>query len=470
MSPRQMWRPNGPLSEAIPDIEIGGETAIDTAINPNSTNTENEHSLRDLEASYLQVPQARSRSSSRSSNSFQHPVFRITYPTSEQPDSVGHHFLSFRPESIVTQGNTIVGESCCGTPTGSIHHTMTPTSSSEVDVWEHLEGRQMNAFNLSSYPASESSGEAPLPSSAESSIGYAPMSTNCLCCLTKDELRSHFESLVEERDKTIEEYEKRIQDLECTIQCYEQRYGDSRETVPKRRRLRLDQRNDSITTAAERRTPVVTNARIEAGAGGHIQEEGVNQSKNQRACVLCRMKKWRCPRPTKETDICKNCEVSSQTIDRLPCIRTRIGELSIFRCGTGENDTWTERREVNELTDLTTYTPQTEKELTLTHGFGTDLKVRVKQYRPLGVDKRNYTWRDELDQVYEHEMPPYALFDIVNLIANVNRYIVKNQDAYIQHFINEQNVTTAAAFSIASRLVSDGKVSHRVCIMSGSLC
>ncbi|KAF2757567.1 hypothetical protein EJ05DRAFT_394493 [Pseudovirgaria hyperparasitica] len=169
------------------------------------------------------------------------------------------------------------------------------------------------------------------------------------------------------------------------------------------------------------------------------------------SCLRCRGRKERCkPDILNPNGECINCALTSLSVHQIPCIRTRIPQVSLYHTVTTENDTWTIRPEIfgTEPTELSSALHTGVKILELTQDYGKPLVVRVTEFIPVDGDQTSYIWSIDGAEL-ELPMPCYAITNIPETKAAMETYMVQNLERYIDSFIDRNDSVVWATFQIA---------------------
>ena len=149
---------------------------------------------------------------------------------------------------------------------------------------------------------------------------------------------------------------------------------------------------------------------------------------------------------------CVNCSIANATIQRIPCIRTRITQVSLYHTVTTENDTWTIRPEIfgpNPIT-LSTAIYTNRKQIEITQDYGLPLPVCVSEFIPIEGDQTSYVWGLGGGEI-ELAMPNFAITNVQETKAAIEIYMEKNLTHYVAYFIEQANTLVRDTFQIALR-------------------
>ncbi|KAF4978427.1 hypothetical protein FZEAL_5191 [Fusarium zealandicum] len=163
------------------------------------------------------------------------------------------------------------------------------------------------------------------------------------------------------------------------------------------------------------------------------ESQEVTKTRKTVACVRCRMQKIKCD-PEIEGDLEGECSAchriaadSANTIHIGPCLRLKISDLILYRCG-GLNLTrrWKgiEMRDVADRLDPTPITIRISQDL-----CDTPLVVRVVRFVPRDGDVTARYWTDYLEgqeTFKKKELANYCLEDIVSTAEEVEQYTIDN--------------------------------------------
>ncbi|OCL15204.1 hypothetical protein AOQ84DRAFT_384184 [Glonium stellatum] len=166
------------------------------------------------------------------------------------------------------------------------------------------------------------------------------------------------------------------------------------------------------------------------------------------ACLPCRKRKGKCePIPEDPQGRCVSCALMKLQIAHIPCIRTRIKEVRLYRLGTSENDTWTRNDEIqSNVTELSNLiNPRNKKALRLRASklrqgkllqtFNSTLMVEATQFAPVRGDVTSYHWMIDGERTELH-IPPFALASIKNTHHAVQDYIKRNLCSYVAIYLS----------------------------------
>jgi hypothetical protein len=119
---------------------------------------------------------------------------------------------------------------------------------------------------------------------------------------------------------------------------------------------------------------------------------------------------------------------------------------------TTENDTWTIRPEIFNLTpsELSTAIYTECKVLEITQDYGLPLTLSVSEFIPIEGDQTSYIWTMDGAEI-ELAMPCYAITNIPETKAAIEAYMDKNLVRYVDYFIGRAGILVWDTFQIAMR-------------------
>ncbi|OJD30106.1 uncharacterized protein BKCO1_6600048 [Diplodia corticola] len=205
------------------------------------------------------------------------------------------------------------------------------------------------------------------------------------------------------------------------------RAGASRGAGKKRKRLSPEDQTDARPTS---RGPFQDSAkRLETA-----------ETRQKGACVRCFMQKIRCEiNPQNPDGACKTCLQLKQSITRLPCLRYKITDASLFREQKAPNPFYSKRWDSMEIKDISGWASERTKTIKLTHGFGqAEYTLELREFQPVEGDLLEEVWYDGLTRK-AHPIPPYAIANMSQAAREITRYVENSIAVFVVGTVGEHD-------------------------------
>ncbi|KAH6689087.1 hypothetical protein F5X68DRAFT_230741 [Plectosphaerella plurivora] len=159
------------------------------------------------------------------------------------------------------------------------------------------------------------------------------------------------------------------------------------------------------------------------------------------SCIRCRMQRIRCIAnaecgPDGVDGPCLTCSKQRPNPKtwRLPCFRSKITDVKLFKPGNVQGKEWTLRWKDDVLDNsITTWAESTDRKIMVSEGFTREgITLRVKRFKPQPGDKliREWASTDARRTKREVELPPYAVVDVDEAKTEYEKYIMKSVRDY----------------------------------------
>ncbi|KAL6891167.1 hypothetical protein HDV57DRAFT_286270 [Trichoderma longibrachiatum] len=153
--------------------------------------------------------------------------------------------------------------------------------------------------------------------------------------------------------------------------------------------------------------------------------EQTAQTRKMGSCIRCRMQRIRCEF---NSDIlggsCLTCKkVENTKAARLPCLRYKITDMTLYKPGQVPGYEWTQRWNKNSSDPIQLWASREVKVIYISVGFSNRyMPLQVRRFVPRDGDKLERTW-DYKGTRKSVTIPPYALIDLEAGKSAYTRYI-----------------------------------------------
>lgn len=177
--------------------------------------------------------------------------------------------------------------------------------------------------------------------------------------------------------------------------------------------------------------------------------------------------------------VCITCQISKPGFCRLPCIRLKITDTSLFRLGllahiqatetylslmlplvSADDFLWTRRWLGKGVKDINTWEAPKMKQVNLIQHDGDDpITVTVKKFVPIEGDAVSYHWQT-LEGTRSLFCAPYALANVQEASRELKRHIKQSATSYIERFITGKSQILSATYAAIQRAINQNQVYH----------
>ncbi|KAH0493991.1 hypothetical protein TgHK011_000630 [Trichoderma gracile] len=189
---------------------------------------------------------------------------------------------------------------------------------------------------------------------------------------------------------------------------------------------------DAGNSAIQRQEPAPDNNQPAAqrnGKRGPFRDQSLReqtaQTRKMGSCIRCRMQRIRCEFNSDGLGgSCLTCKkVENTKAARLPCLRYKITDMTLYKPGQVPGYEWTQRWNKNSSDPIQLWASREVKVIYISVGFSNRyMPLQVRRFVPRDGDKLERTW-DYQGTKKSVTIPPYALVDLEAGKSAYTRYI-----------------------------------------------
>lgn len=143
---------------------------------------------------------------------------------------------------------------------------------------------------------------------------------------------------------------------------------------------------------------------------------------------------------------------------RLPCLRYKITDASLFRKQKFPNPFYSKRWKSMEIQDITDWASESRKTVQFTHGFeGAKYTLELREFVPVEGDSLEEMWYDG-EVPKRHFIPPYAIVDMEKAAKELERYVHTSIAPFTAGIVGYQDEFLWRTYRVAFRHAHESPV------------
>jgi hypothetical protein len=132
-----------------------------------------------------------------------------------------------------------------------------------------------------------------------------------------------------------------------------------------------------------------------------------------------------------------------------PCLRSRVGEIVLFREGNSLDLAWSQRWNNMRIADVMEWDSPEIKFIEVSHGFCQDpIKLEVRKFVPKDGDVLERKWVDG-EVLKTKRVEPYAIENMARAAQDVKRYIPANVGSCLTTFLDDRDKLVRDTYLLA---------------------